>query len=337
MIAAVSDGPLPLPIVDDPPVTQSRERADAVERRRRALLGGLAAAAVIAFVVGVIAGAGGGGEADPAPAADVEPTAELPGGGTEIFPDRRVVAFYGSPGDDALGVLGIGAPAQAGKKLDDQAKPYATKDRPVLPAMELISTIAASSEGERGDYNIQIPKRTIDEYLAAARDRDALLILDIQPGYADFMTEVRRLEEYLKQPDVSLALDPEWHVDPPDVPGAVIGSVDAAEVNEVSAYLQGLIDEYNLPQKLLIVHQFTDGMIEGREELEARPDVPMILNSDGFSDPANKEAKYDELRPQGPTREFLPGFKLFYLEDYPLMTPEQVLDLKPQPDFVVYE
>ena len=306
-------------------MTDSGERATAVDRRRRILLGALAAAALVAFVLGVVAGSsGGGGEADPAPAADAAPTPELPGGGTTIFPDRRVVAYYGSP-------------AQAAKKLDEQAKPYATKNRPVLPAMELISTIAADSEGERGVYNIRIPKQTIDEYLDAARAADALLLLDVQPGYEDFMTEVRRLEEYLREPDVGLALDPEWRVEPPDVPGAVIGSVDAAEVNEVSAYLQGLVDEYNLPQKLLLVHQFTDGMIDGREELEARPDVPMVLNSDGFSDPANKEAKYDELRPQGPTREFHPGFKLFYLEDFPLMTPEQVLDLKPSPDFVVYE
>ena len=203
--------------------------------------------------------------------------------------------------------------------------------------MELITTIAAEHEGERGQHNIRIPKKTIDKYLDAARAIDALLILDIQPGYADFMTEGRRLEPYLREPDVGLALDPEWHVSPPDVPGSVIGSADAQDVNEVGAYLSELVAAGDLPEKLLVVHQFTPDMIADKKELEQHPGVAMVLNADGFSDPLNKVAKYDELRPRGPTREFAPGFKLFYSEDFPLMTPKQVMDLKPPPEFIVYE
>jgi hypothetical protein len=306
-------------------------------RRGRALLAGLGTLALLAFVLGASSGAGGDDAPDERAPAEAEQTAELPGGGTEIFPDRRVVAFYGSPGDDALGVLGIGSPQQAGKKLAKQAEDYATDEVPVLPAMELISTIAADSEGERGVYNIRVPAKTIDGYHRAARAMGALLILDVQPGYEDFMTEVRRLEPWLREPDVGLALDPEWHVRPPDVPGSVIGSVTAEEVNEVSAYLAELVAANNLPEKLLVVHQFTPDMVEDKERLEEHPGVAMVLNADGFSDPVNKEAKYDELRPRGPTREFHSGFKLFYLEDYPLMTPKQVEALKPPPEFIVYE
>ncbi|MGI8461080.1 MAG: hypothetical protein ACR2OC_05510 [Solirubrobacterales bacterium] len=293
---------------------------------------------MIAFTFGLIEGSGGESGTTTEPAtAEPTPTAELPGGGTAIVPDRRVLAFYGAPQDDALGVLGIGSPQKAGEELLKQAEAYDGGDKPVLPAMELIAVTAAYSPGERGDYNIRQPKKVIDDYLAAAREIGAILILDIQPGYADFLTEVRRLEEYLVEPDVSLALDPEWAVDPPEIPGQVIGSMDASEVNEVSDYLQGLIAANNLPQKLLIIHQFTDGMIDNREALEAHPNVAIVLNSDGFSDPVNKEAKYDELRPQGPTKEFTPGFKLFYLEDFPVMTPKQVLGLEPEPEFIVYE
>jgi hypothetical protein len=309
----------------------------AAGRRGRLLLAALGVIALIAFVLGVSSGAGGGDAPDEAAPAAAAPALELPGGGREVFPDRRVVALYGSPGDDALGALGIGTPAQAGKELQKQARAYDSEEQPVLPAMELISTIAADSEGERGEYNIRVPRKTIETYLDAARAVDALLILDVQPGYADFMTEVRRLEPYLRQPDVGLALDPEWHVDPPDVPGAVIGSVDAEEVNEVSAYLADLVAANDLPEKVLVVHQFTEDMIAGRERLEEHPGVAMVLNSDGFGDPANKEAKYDELRPRGPTGAFHPGFKLFYLEDFPLMTPKQVENLKPPPEFIVYE
>jgi hypothetical protein len=293
--------------------------------------------ALIAFVVGVSSGAGGGDVPDEAVDAEAAPPIELPGGGREIFPERRVVAFYGSPGDEALGALGIGAPKHAGQELLKQAEAYESGEQPVLPAMELITTIAASHEGERGDYNIRLPAKEIQKYLDAARAIDALLILDVQPGYADFMTEVERLEPFLREPDVGLALDPEWHVQPPDVPGAVIGSVDAEDVNAVSAYLSQLVATNDLPEKLLVVHQFTEDMIADRELLEEHPGVAMVLNSDGFGDPPNKVAKYDELRPRGQTSNFEPGFKLFYLEDFPLMTPKEVMKLKPPPEFVVYE
>ena len=44
-------------------------------------------------------------------------SAQLPGGGRRIFPDYRVVAFYGAPQDDALGALGIGTPDEAAAAL----------------------------------------------------------------------------------------------------------------------------------------------------------------------------------------------------------------------------
>jgi hypothetical protein len=159
----------------------------------------------------------------------------------------------------------------------------------------------------------------------------------VRVGYADFLDEARRLERYLREPDVGLALDPEWHVTPPEVPGQVIGSVTAEEVNEVSAYLDELVTRDQLPQKLFVIHQFTADMIADREQLEPREGLAITLNSDGFGDIPNKEAKYAELSPRGPTREFDAGFKLFYLEDFPLMSPGQVLDLRPEPDLVVYE
>jgi hypothetical protein len=305
-------------------------------RRRRRLSYLLASGAFAGFVFGVVVGAGGGGESTAEPE-DTLPVAELPGGGQTLFPDRRVVALYGAPQDPQLGALGIGSPDEAGEELERQAQEYERTGRPVLSAMELISTIAAADPGEDGDHNFRQPDRVIDRYLEAARNRDALLILDIQPGYADFMDEVRRLEPYLREPDVGLALDPEWSVEPPEVPGQVIGSVEAETVNEVSAYLDGIVTEERLPQKLLIVHQFTDDMISERRMLEERSGVALVLNSDGFGSVPQKKVKYDELGPQGPTRRFDAGFKLFYLEDSPLMTPKQVFDLKPEPDLVVYE
>jgi hypothetical protein len=177
----------------------------------------------------------------------------------------------------------------------------------------------------------------IDRYLRAARAAKALLILDIQPGHAEFMDEVQALRPYLEQPDVSLALDPEWKVPDGQVPGQVIGSTDAAVVNQVSAYLSQIVRANKLPQKLLVVHQFTNNMIGRKELLTQPPGVALTLNVDGFGDRPNKIAKYNEFTRPRVARRFHAGFKLFYHEDTNLMPPARVLRLRPRPDFVVYE
>jgi hypothetical protein len=234
-------------------------------------------------------------------------------------------------------VLGIGSPDKAADRLLRQASAYDRRRRPALPALELISTVANADPGVDGMYSARQPRAVIDRYLAAAREARALLILDVQPGRRDFVDEVRHLAPYLRHPDVGLALDPEWHVQPGEVPGQVIGSVTAQTVNEVSAYLAELVAAYDLPQKLLIVHQFTAGMIADREQLEPRDGVAIVLNSDGFGDPPNKVAKYDQLRPRGTLDAFHEGFKLFYREDIGVMPPGEVLGLDPPPDVVIYE
>src|SRR4051812_26193647 len=195
--------------------------SQAVIRQRRIValcaLGAVAAAAVIG---GALLGSGSGadgrtGAASGASdgAARAKP-AELPGGGRRLFPDRRVVAFYGNPRDDELGALGIGAPKQAGRRLLAQARPYDRKARRVPPAMELLPPVAAAAPGPTGLYRDHLSFPKIRSYLKAARAVDALLVLDIQPGRGQFGPEIERLRPFLKEPDVGLALDPEWHVGP---------------------------------------------------------------------------------------------------------------------------
>ena len=310
-----------------------------LHRQRRlalaAVLGAVGASGAIAV------GALGGGE-DPGLGTRVmegapEPPAppQLPRGGRSIFPERRIVAYYGAPQADELGVLGIGPPHEVGAKLDEQARPYAARARPVLPAFELIATIASDAPGNDGKYRNRQRDDVIRRYLEAARRAKALLILDVQPGASDFVTETRALEQYLREPDVSLALDPEWRMDAGGVPGQSIGSVDAEEVNEVASYLSELVRRGDLPEKLLLVHQFTDGMIVGRERLREPPGVALTLNVDGFGTMPDKVAKYAELT--APPRRFHYGLKLFYREDEGLMSPRQVLGLEPSPDVIVYE
>ena len=295
----------------------------------------MGAIALVAFIVGVVSGSGASDAVDEAESATAA-LPELPRGGRTLVPDYRLVAYYGAPGSDELGALGIGDPDDAVAKLENQAEPYARDARPAMPVLELIATIASASPGEDGLYRIQTPDSVIRRYLRAARKHDALLLLDIQPGRSSFAAEAARLDRYLREPDVGLALDPEWHVGPEEVPGQVIGSVDAATVNRISAQLAAVTEREQLPQKLFVIHQFTVDMIADREEVIARPGLATILNVDGFGDPPNKIAKYRDLRP--PEGSGLgAGFKLFYEEDTDLMSPGQVLGLRPEPDLIVYE
>jgi hypothetical protein len=246
-----------------------------------------------------------------------------------------VVAYYGAPQSDELGALGIDSPDAAGRRLARQARAYKGRGRRVLPAFELIAVVANGAPGREGLYRTRQGTATIRRYLAAARRARALLLLDIQPGRADFLDELRALEPFLREPDVGLALDPEWHVGPGEIPGKVLGSVDAGVVNAVSARLAEIVRARRLPEKLLVVHQFTRNMVRRRERLVRRPGVPIVLDVDGFGTRADKVAKYRELT-RG-TAGFAHGLKLFYREDAGLMAPREVLGLRPQPQLVIYE
>jgi hypothetical protein len=263
------------------------------------------------------------------------PPPELPRGGRLIFPRFQVVAFYGAPQDEQLGALGVGGPRAAARRLERQARPYRLGSRPVLPAFELIATVAHAAAGEDGDYSARLTHRDIARYLRAARRRRMLLVLDIQPGRAPFMREVRAFRRYLEQPDVSLALDPEWSMGPGQIPGREIGSTDAATINRVSRYLSRIVRKLNLPQKLLVVPRFTTDMIRDERRLERQPGVALTVNVDGFGDRPNKVAKY-RMFTRG-RRDRHHGLKLFYEEDTDLMRPRDVLRLRPRPELVVYE
>src|SRR6188472_411771 len=290
-----------------------------IQRRRLTALGIVGA---VAAVAGIAVGAGHGGSANDGGGArradKPPPPPELPRGGRTIFPRYRVVAFYGAPQAAALGQLGIGTPDKAARKLIAQARRYERPRRPVLEAMELIATVANRDPGMDGLYRSQQSAAVVRRYLRAARRHKMLLVLDIQPGHADFLDEARHLRRWLREPDVGIALDPEWHT-PGLVPGTAIGSVDAAKVNEVAAYVSGIVRRNRLPQKLFVVHQFVPDMIQGKAAVVRPPGLAMTMNVDG-----------DGTR-------FYNGYKLFYHEDTRLMKPRQVLRLHPPPDLVVYE
>jgi hypothetical protein len=158
-------------------------------------------------------------------------------------------------------------------------------------------------------------------------------MLDVQPGRSTFKAETAALRGWLAEPDVDLALDPEWNVGRRGVPGQTHGKVGARQVNAVVRRLGTIVRRHDLPPKVLVVHQFTRRMIRARQRIRSRPSVQVVLNFDGIGSPDAKEAGYAGLaRPS-----LFNGFSLFYQRDTPLMKPPAVLALEPEPDFLLYQ
>ena len=78
---------------------------------------------------------------------------QLPGGGQILFPLHRLVALYGPPGAPALGALGHQGlqPPRAGQERC-RAVPAADAV-PVVPAFEIIATVAQAAAGPDGTYS----------------------------------------------------------------------------------------------------------------------------------------------------------------------------------------
>ena len=257
--------------------------------------------------------------------------------GQTMFPDRRVVAMYGTERSARLGVLGEQPPNEVAERLEEIAEPWRAGDVPVLPAFELIATLATGTPEDRGVYNIRSSPEFVQEYLDVARRHGYYLILDIQPGQSDFLTEATYYEEFLRQPDVGIALDPEWRTQAPARPkGGFVGQVDATEVNQVIDYVAQLVLEEDLPEKLVIVHQFQDRMITNRDLLVERPGIALTIHMDGFGDRPNKLDSYDVVRADPPLDM---GLKLFYDEDTNLLGATEVLGglFDPVPLVITYQ
>lgn len=277
----------------------------------------------------------------PTPTATPTPTPlQLPGdGGRELLPSYRLCGFVGYPGASGQGRLGIGAVEDRMPELHEQCAPYAG-DRTIMPVMELIAVTVMPFPGEDGMWRTRTDPAIIDHWLSVARDNDAMLLLNIQPGQAQFLDEVMALEQYLIEPDVGVALDPEWAMAPGQVPMQSFGSTSGEELDQVAAYLADLVAEHDLPDKVMLYHILHPEIISNEAALQWHGGVVQIKSVDGIGAPADKIATYDRVKAEVPPQVSM-GFKLFYEEDVQtsgyLMTPEEVMWLEPVPDYVMYE
>ena len=263
---------------------------------------------------------------------------ELPRGGTEVFPRYRLVGYAGLTGAKTLGRLGTGPLDERVAEIEKRAKPYAAGRR-ILPVVEVITTIVQASPGPDGMYRARLSDDKIARYLEVARKHRAVLLLNIQPGRADFIVEVKAYEKWLREPDVGVALDPEWAMDPGQVPGRMFGHTTGKELNSVAAYLSGVVERNQLPEKIMVYHQLASGIVRKESGLKAHHGVAVVKSVDGIGSRAAKVNTYRMVIKTTPS--FVrPGFKLFFDEDRDhgsLMTPAQVLALKPRPVYVLYE
>ncbi|MDE9364860.1 hypothetical protein PZ938_04520 [Luteipulveratus sp. YIM 133132] len=328
----------------------SSGRGTATTTRRTALLG---AAGLIGLTAcqrsepsssptSVAPAGGGAGPAGttppPSTTSTPPPLPQLPRGGRTILPAHRLFGYCGSPASPALGRLGIGDLDERVEEMLTRSTPYAY-GRPVLPVLELIATLVHPVPGADGKFRSWVADSVVDTYLAAARRHRALLVLNIQPGRARFIDELRHWERYLVQPDVGVALDPEWAVQPGQVPGRVFGSTTGQALDVCAAYLSGLVAEHRLPEKLMIYHQLHLSIVRNEAALKQHPGVALVKSIDGIGRRDWKIKAYDNIRAQTPASVHS-GFKLFYEEDErygPLMTPAEVMALSPQPEYVLFE
>jgi hypothetical protein len=259
----------------------------------------------------------------------------LPGA---IIPEHRIVAFYGNPLSKRMGILGEVAPDEMLRRLEETATEWAKADpdRKVMPALHLIAVVAQGYPGPARKYRLQMPDTIIERVAGWAEQKGWLLFLDIQPGLSTVEAEIPHLIKYLSRPYVHLSLDPEFAMKDGKKPGTDwMGRMDASEVNHAIDVLAKVVEENELPPKVLVVHRFTRNMLTNASEIRLDPRVQVVIDMDGYGAPSGKKGAYKWFVVRYPVQ--YTGWKLFYKNDKPLMTPAQVLEVYPKPMYIQYQ
>jgi len=264
--------------------------------------------------------------------------AQLPGGGEVMFPGRRLVALYGHPDTPGLGVLGQQDLTASIARARRMAAAYQPLSRvPVVPAFEIIATVALAFPGRNGDYSNESDVSSLRPWVHGATAAGMYVVLDLQPGRASLLAQAKRYESLLALPNVGLALDPEWKLGPDQRPLRQIGSVSIGEVNSVVRWLAALTARHHLPQKLLVLHQFQLSMIIGEKQLDTgHDDLAIVIHMDGQGTPADKQDTWNAVTPAAPAGIFF-GWKNFLVKDHPMLSPQETMAKTPTPVMISYQ
>ena len=263
----------------------------------------------------------------------------LPGA---IFPEKRVVAFYGNPLVKKMGVLGEYPKDEMLAKLDKEVARWAKADpsHPVVPALHVIVTVASGTPGKNGLYRTQMFDSLTNTMYSWAKAKHALLFVDVQIGKSTVQAELPRLRAFLENPDVHLGIDPEFAMATSGmVPGTKIGTLDAKDINWAVNFLDEIAKAKNLPPKILVVHRFTRKMVSNAKDIRFTPHVQVVMDMDGWGPPWLKFDSYHDYVKAEPVQ--FTGFKLFFHNDTKkgdlMLTPSEVLRLNPRPLYIQYQ
>lgn len=266
----------------------------------------------------------------------VKMPAPLPG---SILPARRVIAFYGNPLSRRMGILGEFDPPEMLQRLDAEVAEWNRLDpeHPVQPALHLIAVVAQAGAGSDGKYRARMDSVMIEKVYGWARSKNAILFLDVQVGLSTLQSELPLLEKFLKRPDVHLGIDPEFSMKNGGRPGKKIGTYDASDINYASRFLAGLVDKYQLPPKLLVVHRFTQKGVTNARDIRLDPKVQVVMHMDGFGAPWLKRDSFYSYVKKEPVQ--FAGWKQFTKprNDSPATSKREILRLWPAPLYIQYQ
>jgi hypothetical protein len=271
----------------------------------------------------------------PAPPEATEEASLMPTGDYLFGSDLLV--YYGHPNSRQMGILGRYTKDELLEQMTALAAEYdaLNGEKGIIKGFYVIYG-TVWPEGEIG----RIKEATLLPWIEFALENDMLIFLDHQIGKYDPVESLKEMLPYLKYPNVHLALDPEWRT---DKPMKEIGTVTAAELNTCQEVMSQYIQENELGDRLLVIHQFNYRMISNRADVRTDyTQVHPILCADGFGAPWLKKDTYAYIAAASNISN--KGFKLFYdFEipgagiDSPLMSPEEVLALSPRPYLIMYQ
>lgn len=260
-----------------------------------------------------------------------------------ILPFNRIIAYYGNLYSKKMGVLGEYEEDIMLTKLKSEVKKWeiADPETPVIPALHYIAVVAQGSAGSDGKYRFRMPDTEIEKVLEMAKKIDAIVFLDIQVALSDIQTELPFLKKYLELPNVHLGIDPEFSMKTGAKPGKVVGTMDGEiDINYTINYLSKIVEENNLPPKVLVVHRYTQKMVTNYTKIKPTSEVQVVMHMDGWGGQQHKISTYQSYIYKEPVQ--FTGFKIFYKNDTKqpntkVFEPEQLLKLSPQPIYIQYQ
>lgn len=255
-----------------------------------------------------------------------------------LVANNTIVAYYGSPTSEKMGILGRYSKEQIAEMVLTKAREYDQVNGRdgVISAFYIIYGTCWPG-GEIG----YLDDKVLLDYIKYAQTKGMLVFVDHQIGKYSVHEAMEKILPFLQYPNVHLAIDPEWRT---LSPMKEIGSITATELNDAQDYMNDYIRQHDIPGiRMLVVHQFADKMIQANQTVKSHRDrVILIHTADGFGTPQMKKATYQ--RNAGALNMPIKGFKLFFKSDFPLagfdtplMSPAEVMQLDPRPSLVIYQ